>query len=74
MNMTDKNKVLRAGFRIIRADDHPTPRIKEYRMHLVDGEKYVSNGDYYTIEKFETKAARDRAMKIMLLDERTIED
>lgn len=74
MTRADKIKLLRAGFRIIRADDQPKPRIKEFRAHVVDGENFVSDGDYYTLERFDTKAARDRAMRELLMDEKTVED
>lgn len=74
MKQSDKIKLVRAGFRIIRADDQPKPRIKEYKLHEVDGKEYVSSGDYYTIGNFETKAARNRAMQEMLQNEKTVED
>lgn len=41
---------------IIRADDTPSPRIKEWK----------SNSAWVTMEKFDTKAARDRRMQQLL--------
>lgn len=53
-----------AGFKIIRTDDQPNIRIK-YR---------ISNGSWSTLEKFETKSARDRRFKELLKDNSIIED
>lgn len=49
-------KIHEAGFKIIRADDMPSPRIKEWK----------SNSAWVTMEKFDTKAARDRRMQQLL--------
>lgn len=49
-------KIHEAGFKIIRADDAPSPRIKEWK----------SNSAWVTMEKFDTKAARDRRMQQLL--------
>ena len=51
-------KIHEAGFTIIRADDMPSPRIKEWK----------SNSAWVTMEKFDTKAARDRRMQQLLQD------
>jgi hypothetical protein len=45
------NKLIEAGYTFIRSDDYPNARIK-YRKK--------GSGDWKTLEKFETKAARDR--------------
>ena len=55
-----------AGFRIIRKDDYPQPRIK--------AKTNEQGSDWRTLEKFETKAARDRAFEEMLKDYMTISD
>ena len=49
-------KIQKAGFKIIRADDAPSPRIKEWK----------SDSAWVTMEKFDTKAARDRRMQQLL--------
>jgi hypothetical protein len=57
MDQLSQVKVINAGFIIIRRDDSPSPRIK------------VKNKDHHewvTLEKFETKAARDRAYDALL--------
>ena len=51
-------KIHEAGFKIIRADDTPSPRIKEWK----------SDSAWVTMEKFDTKAARDRRMQQLLQD------
>lgn len=77
MGKNDQVKVMRAGFRIIRSDDSTgTPRIKELRFHT-DGKlgvDFVSQADGYTLEKFPSKAARDRAMAELLKDDHVITD
>ena len=64
MTTRDQDKVIAAGFTIIRTDDFPNIRIK-YR---------VGNGAWKTLEKFECKAARDRRLKELLKNILTIED
>lgn len=51
-------KIQKAGFTIIRADDTPKPRIKEWK----------SDSAWITMEKFDTKAARDRRFAELLQD------
>lgn len=58
-------KVMAAGFRIIRTDDQPSPRIKV---------KENGNYEWHTLEKFFVKAARDRRFKELLQDSKTIQD
>lgn len=57
MSIDDQNKVKAAGFTVIRKDDHPVPRIK-----FSSGK----NGGWSTLEKYNTKAERDRAFKELL--------
>lgn len=64
MNQNGQDKVLRAGFTVIRTDDKPNIRIK----------KLKSAGVWETMENFPTKAARDRKIKELLKDDLTIED
>ena len=64
MNTNDQDKIIEAGFMIIRPDDYPNIRIK-YR---------VGNGAWKTLEKFDTKAARDRRLKELLKNILTIMD
>ena len=66
MDAKSQKKVMAAGFRIIRKDDYPQPRIK-----TKTNEK---RSDWRTLEKFETKAARDRAFEEMLKDYMTLSD
>lgn len=54
MDQKSQCKVMAAGFRIIRADDYPQPRIKF---------KDAKTENWKTLAKFETKAARDRSME-----------
>lgn len=64
MFTNDQDKVIAAGFTIVRKDDYPNIRIK-YR---------VGNGAWSTLEKFDTKAARDRRLKELLKDNLIVED
>ena len=64
MNTNDQDKVIEAGFMIIRPDDFPNIRIK-YR---------VGNGAWKTLEKFDTISARDRRLKELLKNILTIMD
>lgn len=64
MNTRDQDKIMAAGFIIIRPDDYPNIRIK-YR---------VGNGAWKTLEKFDTKDARDRRLKELLKNILTIMD
>ena len=66
MDTKSQAKVMAAGFRIIRKDDYPQPRIK--------AKTNEQGSDWRTLEKFETKAARDRAFEVMLIDYMTISD
>lgn len=66
MDTKSQTKVMAAGFRIIRKDDYPQPRIKA----KIDG----LGSEWKTLEKFNTKAARDRAFDEMLKDLMTISD
>lgn len=64
MRTTDLTKLRNAGYTIVRADDYPRPRIK----------KYVNNLSWVTVENFDTKAARDRALAKMLEDDKILLD
>ena len=55
-------KLQAAGFMIVRRDDYPAPRIKQW----------VGDGAWRTLENFPTKAARDRALAEMLKDPKTV--
>jgi hypothetical protein len=66
MDATSQQKVIAAGFTIIRADDYPNTRIK--------CKKQDSRKDWITLEKFETKAARDRRMAELLKSPTVIMD
>lgn len=65
MDRKDQNKVIAAGFIIIRKDDYPTPRIKV---------RHTENTDYRTYQKFKTKAERDRLFNDLLSDNKVISD
>ncbi len=51
MDQQSHLKCLKAGFKIIRKDDQPSPRVK-----VIDKE----SNQWHTLAKFETKAERDR--------------
>lgn len=69
MTLNGQKKVLRAGFTIIRRDDQPKPRIKTLRP---TGE--LGNLNWVTLEKFDTKAARDRRFRELLENPDVLED
>lgn len=69
MNATDQQKLVNAGFTIIRKEDfnlNGQMRIKT---------KGAGSHEWRTLEKgFPTKAALDRRMKELLQDQKTVED
>ncbi len=65
MNLNSSNKIIAAGFRIIRCDDYPSIRIKE---------RTGSSHAWTTLESFPSKAARDRRFKELLKDPKIVED
>lgn len=65
MDLNSQNKVLKAGFMLIRKDDQPQPRIKH---------KQFGFSEWRTFEKFDTKAARDCRFKDLLHNSTIIED
>jgi hypothetical protein len=65
MNTTDQQKVIKAGFVLVRPDDQPSPRIKVKDDH---------SSEWRTMERFETKAARDRKLKRLLESNIIIQD
>lgn len=65
MDLNSQNKVMQAGFMIIRKDDQPQPRIKY---------KQLGFPEWRTFEKFAIKAERDRRFKELLKDSSIIED
>ena len=64
MRIDDQDKLIKAGFCIIRKDDYPGPRIK-----MCTG----INGGWKTYKKFETKAERDRTFALLLKDDKVID-
>ena len=65
MDAKFQTKVINQGFIIYRSEDFPSPRIK-YK----DKEQH----EWATLEKFETKAARDRRLKELTKNEFAIID
>ncbi len=65
MDTQSQQKVIRAGFMIIRPDDTPNIRIK-YK-----GETLQS---WTTLEKFKTKSERDKRFQELLKDQNIISD
>jgi hypothetical protein len=65
MDATSQQKVIAAGFTIIRADDQPNPRVKV---------KDKRHREWATLDKFETKAERDRRMQELLKSPTVITD
>lgn len=55
-------KLKAAGFVIVRPDDQPKVRIKQW----------VSDGAWKTLENYSSKVARDRALAKMLENPRTV--
>lgn len=56
MDQQSHLKCLKAGFKIIRKDDHPSPRIKVIEK---------GNDQWHTLGRYETKAERDRHFEQM---------
>lgn len=56
-------KLVAAGFMIIRRDDYPVSQIKQW----------VSDSSWRTVENFNTKAARDRRVAELLDDNKIVE-
>lgn len=66
MNGTDQQKLVRAGFTIIRKEDH---------IRLIIKFKGPGARDWRTLEKgFASKAALERRMNELLKDEKTVQD
>jgi len=65
MDKYSTQKVIKSGFKIIRTDDSPNIRIK-----IRDS----VNKDWRTLEKFETKAARNRRFNELLTHDDIISD
>jgi len=57
MDAKSQLKVIAAGFVILRCEDQPIPRIK-FKAGIVT--------QWSTLEKFETKAARNRRLQFFL--------
>ena len=66
MDAKSQEKVIAAGFTILRSEDYPTVRIK-YK-------KQGAAHDWCTLERFPSKAARDRRMSELLQDTMIITD
>ncbi len=63
MRGSDTNeKIAAAGFTIVREDDYPVPRIKQW----------TGDSAWKTLEEFGTKAARDRRLQELLQDQKTV--
>lgn len=65
MNINSRNKLIKAGWKIIRKDDYPEPRIK-----IATGQ----NGAWCTLEKYKSKAERDRKFTVLLSADKTIDE
>ena len=65
MNVSDQQKVIKAGFILIRWDNYPSPRIKV---------KDENSREWRTLGAFDTKTARDKRMKELLELSNVIED
>jgi hypothetical protein len=65
MDSTSQQKVIKAGFMIIRTDDSPNIRIKYKGSYLQS---------WSTLEKFETKSARDKRFQELLKGPMVIAD
>ncbi len=58
MDAKSQEKVINAGFTILRTDDYPTVRIKYKQKEVAE--------DWCTLERFPSKAARDRRLAKLL--------
>ena len=59
MDQRSQIKVIKAGFKILRADDQPSPRIKV---------KDKTSNEWHALEKdFKSKAERDRRLAMLLV-------
>lgn len=65
MNLKDQNKLIKAGFMLVRPDDQPSPRIK-----IKDGK----STEWRTLSNFPSKAARDKKLKELLEIDKVIQD
>lgn len=65
MNINSRNKLIKAGWKIIRKDDYPEPRIK-----IATGQ----NGAWRTLEKYKSKSERDRMFTVLLTADKTIDE
>jgi hypothetical protein len=66
MDQKSQLKVIKAGFRILRIDDQPSPRIKI---------KDKTSMEWHTLEDcFKSKAARDRRFNELLVSNIFISD
>lgn len=65
MDQQSQRKVVRDGFTIFRCDDQPSPRIK-FKSDI--------QHDWKTYQKFDSKAARDRAFTELMKEPFAIND
>jgi hypothetical protein len=66
MDATNQQKLLDAGFTIIRKEDQPTIRVKY---------KNATQREWKTLESnFQSKASRDRYVDMLLKNRMTVED
>nr|WP_320037163.1 hypothetical protein [uncultured Bacteroides sp.] len=65
MDQVSQQKIIKAGFTIIRTDDTPSFRIKHKTKDVLS---------WVTLEKFTTKAARDRKFNELLIEPMIIAD
>lgn len=65
MDQNSQQKVIKAGFTILRCDDQPCPRIKY---------KDKDRHEWATAERFNTKAERDRRFKQLMGMEMIVSD
>ena len=71
MNKKDLTKLLKAGFRVIRTQDRTqtTPPL----IKILTLKPGAGDPSWITYEKFDTRAARERRMAELLLDDKTVE-
>jgi hypothetical protein len=60
MDYASRKKLFAAGYTLLRADDHPTPRLKACHLDALNWSIW---------KKFDTKAARDREIVRIGLEE-----
>lgn len=74
MKNNDRVKLLEEGWTILRAGETGVPAILMFDYMLSEGGERTSSVMWKTLATYSCAAARDRAMRQLLEDQKTIED